>query len=285
MIELSLSGASPVSQDHPSHRVRRRAGRLSLWPLARVITMTGAIAMIVALLKWPAPALRLWWGLVVPLLPAVFLAAPGLWRNSCPLLPIQRLYGQMPFARVRHTHCQPCVGCARNCVDLAPERGPLADHYHADRRHRGLRRLFAAAFPGLVLGYFLVPAASAIGAGSMLAQMMLFMALSIALFTVLDTVFRAGRNVVPAAFALLGFDFYYWHAAPIMVSNLQHFGLPIEPSLAVAIRTAAIGVGFFWLHRVMSNEQEFLTEQTKALNEACIGFEANAEPALVLRNE
>ncbi|MEZ5650393.1 MAG: FAD-dependent oxidoreductase [Burkholderiaceae bacterium] len=321
---------------------------LGWWQMARAAVFASAIAMIIALLVWPQPSLRIWWGLVVPTLPLVFLAAPALWRNICPLatsnqiprwlglsrdlrskalsggamfplallgflsaivarkfvldqsatftavliggamtaaligglvfagksgwcsticplLPVQRLYGQMPFVSIEHAHCKPCMGCARNCFDLQPERGPLADHYDADRRHRGIRRLFAGGFPGLVLAYFLVPPAHLTGGTAMLVQIGAFIALSIALFTVLDTLLRPSRNVMPAAFALLGFDFYYWHASPTIVASLQHIGLPVEDSIAVAIRTATIGLGFIWLHRVMNNEQRFIDERARAL--------------------
>src|SRR5262249_58444185 len=37
------------------------------------------------LLVDPQSALYIWWGFFIPLLPAVFFLAPGLWRNVCPL--------------------------------------------------------------------------------------------------------------------------------------------------------------------------------------------------------
>src|SRR5207237_1740448 len=39
----------------------------------------------------PDLALRLFWGLFVPLAPLVFLVAPGLWRNVCPLAAVNQI--------------------------------------------------------------------------------------------------------------------------------------------------------------------------------------------------
>ncbi|MBK8046906.1 MAG: hypothetical protein IPK16_07145 [Anaerolineales bacterium] len=52
------------------------------------------------------------------------------WCSSiCPLLPVQRVYGQTPFVSVPHAHCQPCLGCTKNCYDLSPKYALLADFH------------------------------------------------------------------------------------------------------------------------------------------------------------
>ena len=33
----------------------------------------------------PGVGLKLWWGLAIPVLPAVLVIAPGLWRQVCPM--------------------------------------------------------------------------------------------------------------------------------------------------------------------------------------------------------
>ena len=73
------------------------------------------------------------------------------WCSSiCPLLPIQRLYGQTPFKLVANSHCTPCVGCTKNCYDFNPKVAFLADLHDPDPYWGGYRKLFAGAFPGLV---------------------------------------------------------------------------------------------------------------------------------------
>ena len=62
------------------------------------------------------------------------------WCSSiCPLLPVQRIYGQTPFATVPNTHCQPCVGCTKNCYDFNPRVAYLADLYQDERHYTGYR--------------------------------------------------------------------------------------------------------------------------------------------------
>ena len=82
------------------------------------------------------------------------------WCSSiCPLLPIQRLYGQTPYKLVANSHCTPCVGCTKSCYDFNPKVAFLADLNDPDPYWGGYRKLFAAAFPGLVLAFFNLPEA------------------------------------------------------------------------------------------------------------------------------
>src|SRR5690606_9698891 len=55
------------------------------WQLARVVSLAAFAALAVTMFRRPAGGLFVLFGIVVPLLPAVFLVAPGLWRNVCPL--------------------------------------------------------------------------------------------------------------------------------------------------------------------------------------------------------
>ena len=70
---------------------------------------------------------------------------------------MQRIYGQTPFVLVGNSHCQPCVGCAKNCYDFNPKAAYLADLNDEDPLLGGYRKLFVGAFPGLVLAFFTVP--------------------------------------------------------------------------------------------------------------------------------
>ena len=77
------------------------------------------------------------------------------WCSSlCPMLPVQRMYGQTPFANVPNSHCRPCLGCTKNCFDFNPKVAFLADVHDGDRQWSTTRKLFTAAFPGLVIAFF-----------------------------------------------------------------------------------------------------------------------------------
>ena len=71
--------------------------------------------------------------------------------SICPLLPLQRVYGQTPFVTVPNSHCTSCVGCAKNCYDFKPRAAWQADMADPDKGWRGPRKLFVAALPGFVI--------------------------------------------------------------------------------------------------------------------------------------
>ena len=51
----------------------------------RAGSIVGALAVAALLLVVPDTGLFVMWKVVIPLLPLLFLIAPGLWRNLCPL--------------------------------------------------------------------------------------------------------------------------------------------------------------------------------------------------------
>ena len=64
---------------------------LALWWLARALGLGIALAL-AALLLWRAElGLKLFWGLAIPLLPALLVIAPGLWRQVCPMATMNQL--------------------------------------------------------------------------------------------------------------------------------------------------------------------------------------------------
>jgi hypothetical protein len=69
----------------------------------------------------------------------VFKGKSGWCSSICPLLPVQHLFGQAPFAVLPNAHCKPCVGCTKNCYDFNPSIAYLADQYDDDRHCVGDR--------------------------------------------------------------------------------------------------------------------------------------------------
>src|SRR6185369_7585452 len=57
----------------------------AVWHAGRVLSVSAMLGLAVALIAAPEVGLLLTWGVAVPLLPAVWMLAPGLWRNLCPL--------------------------------------------------------------------------------------------------------------------------------------------------------------------------------------------------------
>ena len=69
----------------------------------------------------------------------------GWCSTICPLLPVQRIYGQTPLLMVANAHCQPCVGCVKNCYDFNPRAAYLADLNEGDSYWSGYRQATSSA--------------------------------------------------------------------------------------------------------------------------------------------
>jgi len=84
----------------------------------------------------------------------------GFCNSLCPLLPVERLYGQRPLAVVRNARCEPCRACTRSaCLDLNPERSGFVSLGAASPSGRWYMTpfgVFSVALPGMIAGYFLV---------------------------------------------------------------------------------------------------------------------------------
>ncbi|HVB47192.1 MAG TPA: hypothetical protein VNF69_02255 [Burkholderiales bacterium] len=284
---------------------------LRMWSALRAASVAGALALAALLWLSPQAGLFVLWHLLIPLLPALFLLAPGLWRNLCPLaaanqvprvagftcglthtrtireysyvigmlalfavvsarkiafnnngvaaallvfgalllaflgvvlfkgksgwcssicplLPVQRLYGQTPFVTIANAHCRPCVGCAKNCYDFNPAVASLADQYDHDPHYVGHRRFFAAVFPGFMLAFYATPQPPAIGVAQLYLTFAAYMGASLALFATLETFVKLRNNALTALFAAAAFNIYYWFNSATLVDTvrrLTHAGL------------------------------------------------------------
>src|SRR3954470_23262598 len=297
---------------------------ISVWQLLRVCSLIGALVVVLLLVAVPDTGLFVMWKVVIPLLPLLFMTAPGLWRNLCPLaasnqmprwlgitkgltapkwlreygyviafslfigfvalrklgmddsgpwsallligamtagftggmvlkgksgwcstvcplLPVQRIYGQTPFALVGNNHCQPCVGCAKSCYDFNPRAAYLADLNDADGYWAGYRKFFVGGFPGLVLGFFETADNDVLG-------MLLYMAVSTALFALAVTFVKVSAHTITSTFGAIAFGIFYFEAA----ASYEPATWPIR---AVAIALAAV-----WLVRTWRKEKPFLAQ-------------------------
>jgi NADPH-dependent 2,4-dienoyl-CoA reductase/sulfur reductase-like enzyme/ferredoxin len=314
---------------------------IGAWHAIRVVTLLGAIGLAMALVIVPDDGLFVLWKLVIPVLPLVWLVAPGLWRNICPLaasnqtprllglskaltapawlkeygfligatmfvlfitlrkvglddsgpasallllgalvggfagglalkgksgwcssicplLPIQRLYGQTPFKLVANSHCQPCVGCTKSCYDFNPKVAFLADLTDPDPYWGGYRKLFAALFPGVVLAFFNLPEArSGTEIAELYGQFALYLASSVAAFYALDSLLKVSSHTLTTVFAATGFALFYWYGGPQFVDAVAGS----SPDAATwAVRAAAILLAAGWVMRTWRKERVFLAQ-------------------------
>ncbi len=271
------------------------------WRTAQVVGLLLTVALLLAFVVAPDPSLHLLWNMVIPLLPAVFLVNPMLWRNVCPLatlndlggrrlaaptlgtaqlpaawaigivllllmvparrflfnahgvpmavtvaavavlalasgfvvsrragfcnsicpvLPVEKLYGQAPLVELGSARCADCNRCAPlGCPDIAGRKSAVQSVAGVGGARWLLSPfgLFAAAFPGFVIGYFTTvdgPVASAL---SVYGHIAVWSAASAAVAIAL--IVATGARSTAALFVLGGSSItaYYWFAAPRLV--------------------------------------------------------------------
>jgi len=160
----------------------------------------------------------------------VFAGKSGWCSTFCPVSPVERLYGQEPFAQPVHAHCASCLGCTDPCFDREgpPAVAALVNERESAEGAGASRRtflgstatgVFAAAFPGFVLGYFTVDPEAPLA--TLYLHVLFFAGASLVLFLALQTVlrFRARTGLRIAAATAAGL--YYWFTVPAMVDAAE----------------------------------------------------------------
>ncbi len=343
-----LPARPPERSTFPNYTQLRTRVPIRAWRVARVATLATGLALCVVLFVAPSTGLKLFWGLLVPTLPIVWLTLPGLWRNLCPLatsnqvprvlgftkgaaapasmtrfayvfgiaallvlvparkvlfnrsgpatavlllvvlglaflggyllkgksgwcsticplLPVQRLYGETPFLLVRNSHCEPCVGCAKNCYDFNPRVAKLADLDDDDPRYAGPRRFFAGAYVGLVLGFFSMPSVPTQSTMWVYGRIALYVAVCVGTYSLLETFLGVSAHKLTALFAAAGLNAFYWYSVPVLVDTLG--GSPTGTGREVAVwfgRAAVAAVTIPWLVRTFAKEEPFLAATSGA---------------------
>ncbi len=338
-----MTGAAAQRNPFPSYTQMRRRAPMWVWRVGSTLTIAAAITLCVILVARPSTGLRLWWRLAIPLLPLVWLTAPGLWRNLCPLaasnqtprllrftrdwtapawysehapvvgmtafillvasrkpllnssgvatatliggslfgaliggfafkgksgwcssicplLPVQRVYGQTPYLAVANRYCQPCVGCAKNCYDFNPRVAYLADLYDGDPHYTGYRRFFVGAFPGLTYCYFTLPAH--LGTAAVYGRFASYLAVSAGSFFLAETLLRVTVNKLTALYGAAAISLFYWYSAPVLAGSLT--GRSGTAWFDWGLRAIVWSLAAAWLVRTWHKEAVFLQVGSQA---------------------
>ena len=189
---------------------------------------------------------------------AVFDMKAGFCNAICPVLPVERLYGQHPLVSLSNPRCVPCTLCTKKgCIDLAPPRSIARTLGGARHSHRWLLSgygVFAAAFPGFVIGYFTLTDGPLSSAGLVYGHMVVWAGasyLAAALLTVLLRLRAATATVLLGAVAA---GLYYWYAATTISTAL---GLPAGTVLGLRLVTLALVV--VWMTGALRHEADALS--------------------------
>ena len=209
-----------------------------LVPARRFLFNTDGLALAIVIAAVAA------WALV---LGAFFDTKAGFCNSICPVLPVERLYGQSPLLRVANARCATCTSCTqRGCIDLAPEKS-IAQLLGGNRFGTAWLRTgfgaFAAAFPGFVVGYFTTTDVPLAEAGSVYLHVGLYAAISYLLVAAAVYLFRPSSGLVFVVLGAVAAALYYWFAVE---SILGAFGVA-EPLWTLVGRSFMVLVIVLWL--------------------------------------
>lgn len=179
------------------------------------------------------------------------------WCSSiCPLLPVQRLYGQTPFVTVPNSHCQPCVGCTKNCYDFNPGAAYLADMHDPAPDWSASRRLFAGAFPGMVYGFSTVPATADMA--HTYGHILLWSAIGAGIFFAADALLPLSSSQVSVLGGAAAANLYYWYQAPILADTWGRLLGSNMGWLGTLVRVSVPAITAVWVARTVRAEARFV---------------------------
>lgn len=197
----------------------------------------------------------------------LFRGKSGWCTGMCPMLPVERLYGQMPWIRLGDTLCGGCVSCTKHCPDRTPGAAALTElaAQTADGKRRArLRRAFAAVFPGFVAGYFLVPSVPAITASTMVMGVVSCSVLSGVVFLFLDHVAARFRFALIAGFAASAVWLYYGLGADSFVGAWRRvLGITPFPWVPTAVRVLVGVIALAWWAVAVQRQSVFTRGATR----------------------
>jgi NADPH-dependent 2,4-dienoyl-CoA reductase/sulfur reductase-like enzyme/ferredoxin len=353
-----MSGVNPF----PSYMQLPTRVPKAAWHVSRVVSVLGALGLSTLLIADPKAGLKVWWGVMVPLLPLLWFVAPGLWRNICPLaatnqaprllnftrgltapawfrdyapvagivlflaavssrpllfntsgpwtaalilaalaaallggvllkgksgwcssicplLPVQRVYGQTPFITVPNSHCQPCVACTKNCYDFNPRVAYLADLADDDRHFTGYRLFFVGAFPGLVIAYFTLPAG--LSTAEVYGRFALAVGASAGSFFLLQSIVRVSSNKLTSLYGAIALNLFYWWASPVLADALLS---DRNHPAGWALRAVVLALSVAWLARTWRKEAVFVESLAEPMQTDDTTTRLGGEALAAIRN-
>ncbi len=194
-------------------------------------------------------------GLVAAAAGAAFLGGLRLDRKAgfcnafCPILPIERLYGQRPLVSVPNARCGPCRACTEHaCFDLNPERSGLVSLGPDAASRRWVTTpfgAFALALPGYVVGFYLAPDASTDPSAAVVyATVLGCAAVSWGALAAAALAASVRPAVALVGAAGLAAGAYYWFT-PAVVAGAWN----LDPGWATGLRVPTLSIVAFWTLR------------------------------------
>ncbi len=178
---------------------------------------------------------------------ALFARRAGFCNAFCPVLPVEKLYGQAPLIRVPNARCADCSLCTPvGCIDLAGGKS-VAQTVGRSRRDAGWIwtpfGIFAASFPGFVVGYFTVGNGALGTAPAVYAHVASYAAASFFIVAVVAHLWTAGARTLLRILGGAAFMLYYWYSAPALADA---YGAPRLGAFAIRASAGLLLALWWW---------------------------------------
>lgn len=177
-----------------------------------------------------------------------FDAKAGFCNSICPILPVERLYGQSPLIEIGNPRCTPCTFCtAKGCIDLNPHKSAVITTGPNKTTTYWLRTVygvFAAAFPGFVIGYYTTVDGALETAGTVYGTIVLWMVASYAVVSGSVMLFQVSNTKGLRILAAVAAGLYYWLAAPGLA---EAWGLQDAAIWAIRVPAMLLVVSWAWI--------------------------------------
>lgn len=186
-------------------------------PLRRILLNQNGVALAVTLVAIVILALVL--GFVVQ-------TKGGFCNAICPVLPVEKLYGQAPLLFVRNPRCVPCTHCtSKGCLDIDPAAS--IRHSMGAQNPPGSFLttpfgLFAASFPGFIYGYFQTEDGPLSAAFETYKTVYFYALVSLVVVAALALLFRIATKHLTPILGAASVGMYYWFAT---TASFEAFGL------------------------------------------------------------
>ncbi len=230
------------------------------------LAVTGAVGILLLLVLVPArhvlfntDGVALGITVIAVALVALFSGGPfdakaGFCNSICPILPVERLYGQSPLLQIGNPRCRPCTFCtAKGCIDLNPNKSAVITTGPNKTTTYWLRTVygaFAAAFPGFVIGYYTTVDGALDTAGTVYGTIALWMLGSYVVAAGLVLAFQIsstkGLRILAATAAAL----YYWLAAPGLA---EAWSLPDAVIWTIRVPAILLVASWTWIAFTRTN--------------------------------
>jgi nitrite reductase (NADH) large subunit len=190
----------------------------------------------------------------------LFKGKSGWCSQICPLLPLQRVYGQTPFVRVPNSHCRPCVACTKNCYDFQPISAYQADLHEDDPAWTAPRKLFVAALPGFVLGFFTLVGVGAQPWTTTYGQLALFFLGSVGLFYAAEALLPLSSAVTIAVWGAAALNIFYWFAGVVLADSFATITGVRAPWLRWPVHGLVLVLSLLWVARTAVKQRQYAQE-------------------------